>query len=204
MATCAEVIRSAFRRSGVAAAAVTLSAANQQIGLERLQGMYIEWVGSGLFGKFCDYYLTSGDYTAKEFQRIFKADDASVVTIPDTVTDACTGLTRAPLDGACIVVVDPNTSETQTEPETDAGFEAGIHLYDALKGWSTLNDLEVTDYAPLSGRFEEGIKSLLAVALCDEYGYSIPPKLARDAGMAKLRIVSRNDRPRKPSRVEYY
>lgn len=200
MATCRDVIRSAFRRSGVRAAGVRLTATENDVGLERLKGMYLNFLATGLLGQLTDYYLgvaanaSHGTYTALENQRIFKADVTITITIPTFVKDCSTGLNRAPLDGSVIVIANPNASPPVLT----------IYLYDALGGWQVISDLVPASFAPMSGRYEENIKDILAVMLCDEYGLPVTPVLARNAGMAKLTIASKYDQPRKRANPDYF
>lgn len=192
MATCEAVIRSAFRRARLRAAGVPLDDVSAEVGLERLQGLY-QQLANGLLGRVVDYYLTSGAYTAEENQRIYKASPASVITIPSTITDADTGETRAPLDGAFIVVVDPV-----------AGTSA-LHLYNAIMGqWQDVDGLALADTAPLSLQFEEAIKDLLAVALLSETGVEPSKGLARNAGMGRLALATRPQTKSKSAVLVYY
>lgn len=222
MATCLDIIKSAYRRSGIVAAGVNLNASQVEIGMERLIELYQGGRHTGLFGRFTDYYLATGDYTAQEWQRIAKVDPTSVITLPtfySIQTNASDyaftggnftypqeqvgggfnngtsdGSSRAPYDGAMVVVVDQSTA-----PQ----FTTAVHIYDAEAGWIKVNDLSQNDYAPLSGRAERHIKNLLAVDLLGENGQPVDPILLRNASMARMYLGSRYDQPRAPGRVEY-
>jgi len=112
MTTCRDVIKSAYRRSGIMAAGVNLNASQANIGMERLVGLYGSLIEGGMFGRICDKYLDTDTYTAEEGQRVYQSIPATV-TIPTTVVDTGTGLTRQPLDLAFIIVVDPVSGEPE-------------------------------------------------------------------------------------------
>lgn len=193
MALCEEIIRSAFRRSGIAAAGVPLNATRMTVGLEYLQGMYRTFVNGALFGRLTDYYLSSGNYTASEGQRIYKNAPASVITIPPTLTDPNTGATRAPLDAAMIVVVDPATNVP------------AMWIYNTmLAKWQNVANLVPGDVAPMSMEWDDQLKDLLAVYICDENTLSVTPVLAKKVGLAKIAIASRYGNPRVDGVAEYY
>lgn len=180
MSTVQEVIRSSYRRSNIVAAGVTLNAVLSNIGIERLQGMYLKWLGDGLFGPLTDYFADD-DYEAKEFERVFNSA-GNTITIPATITDEDTGAERAPIDGAVIVVIDASVT-----PRT-----VSIQIYDAHYGWSEVNGLTMSSYAPLSGRYEEHLKNVFAMELLSEFPVDgMPtPLQTRLAQMARLSIAS--------------
>ncbi len=188
MATCDVVIRSAYRRCGAIAAGVTLDEIAMAVGLERLNDAYLKMLGDGLFGKLTDYYLATGNYTALENQRIFQADNTSTITIPKTLQDPDTGLIRPPLDGTIIVVINGSAAPP---------YVPSISLYDVLYGWQSIKALSLTDYAPLSGRYEDGLKNFLGVLIADDAGLPVPPVLARGATTFRVNFTSKYDQPRK-------
>jgi len=185
MTTCRDVIKSAYRRSGVMAAGVNLNASQANIGMERLIGLYQTLIEGGMFGRVCDKYIDTVTYTAEEGQRVYKSV-ASTVTIPPTVVDTGTGLTRQPLDLAFIIIVDPVSGE----PE--------YWLFDRMRGqWAAIHDLTLTAQAPLTPRFDEQIKDLLAEALLEETGQPTPGELLRRVGRARMTLATRRVGERK-------
>lgn len=191
MPTCQEVIRAAYRRSGILAAGVNMNASQSAIGLEHLTGLYQNLISGGMFGRAVDYYLDATEYEAKEGQRVFKSQPATV-TLPVSVRDACTGQMRQPRDGAFITIVDP---------------VAGVpsqNLYDRTIGqWVELSDLTLQDNAPLSGRYEDHLKNLLAVKLLGDVDLPMPLELIRAEGRARLALATRPDNERSTGRGEY-
>jgi len=185
MTTCRDVIKSAYRRSGIMAAGTNLNASQSNIGMERLVGLYQNLIEGGMFGRVEDKYLDSAVYTAEEGQRVYQSV-AATVTIPTTVTDKSTGLTRQPLDLAFIIVVDPVTEV----PE--------YWLFDRMRGaWSAVHGLTLTSQAPLTPRHDEAIKDLLAEALLEETGQPMPRELLRRVGRARLALATRRVGERK-------
>lgn len=192
MSKCEDIIRAAFFRAGITAADTPLTASQSKLGLIALQGMYQEF-GNGLLGQVTDYYLSSGPYTASEGQRIFKASPASVITIPTVVTDKDTGINRAPLDGAIIIVIDP------------AVAVPAYWLYNmAIGAWQNIVGLALTDVAPMTYKFDEPLKNILAVILADERGQVAPPIVAKRAALGKLAISNRRLTKSITSCAEYF
>lgn len=187
MATVLETLKSAYRRSGLVAAGVNLNQTQTAVGLERLQALYRGMLASGLLGLFTDVYLEDDTaYEANEQERVYNGEVATV-TFPVTVLDDITGKTRAPRDGAAIVVVNPDTNVPV------------IKIYDAvLVQWQSIESLTIGVTAPMTHRYDNQIKDLLAVDLLGETPLSPSPKLVRDASLARLTIGSRYDQPRKP------
>lgn len=190
MTTCTTIVTSAFRRSGILPALGTPAAADTTIGLERLNGMYMKWLGAGLFGQLVDYYLASGNYTIKENQRVYKKVATGTITYPTFLVDESSGVTRPIKDGSIVVVVDVATNVPI------------FKIYDAMFArWDNAYNLVAGDTAPLSGRHEEALKNCLAVELCDEYGQAVSTVLARNAVTGRLSIMSRHENPRGPTGV---
>jgi len=191
MTTCRDVIKSAYRRSGIMAAGVNLNASQANIGMERLVGLYGSLIEGGMFGRICDKYLDTATYTAEEGQRVYQSIPATV-TIPTTVVDTGTGRTRQPLDLAFIIVVDPVSGE----PE--------YWLFDGMRGqWASIHGLTLTAQAPLTPRFDEAIKDLLAEALLEETGQPTPGELLRRVGRARLSLATRRVGGRKTGKGVY-
>lgn len=192
MTSVTDTLKSAFRRAGINAAGRNMTSTQEGVGLERTQGLYNWMVGSRLFGELTPKLLTSNDnYIAKEWEIVTEpAAYAGVVSFPATVKDTDDGNTRAPKDGAMIVVVNPTT------------HAPNIAIYDAMLGnWQQTQGLVLTDYAPLTHRFDENIKNLLAGMLADDGGYPISKPLAVQIGLAKIALASLRKRE---SPLEYY
>lgn len=192
MYTCRDVIKAAYRRSGIIAAGVNLNATQANVGLERLKGMYENFVSGGMFGRLVDKYIDTGPYEAEENQRVFKTDPDLVVTLPTSVIDRENGGLRQPANFAPIVVVDP-------EAEGPV-----IHVYDRMAGnWLNVMALTLDVRAPLSSAYYDHIVNLLAVRLLDEAGQQIPPELSKAEGRGRLALASRYGEPRKTGVAEF-
>lgn len=194
MATCLEVIQSAYRRGGVTAAGVALNSRQTATGLEQLQELFDTMIGSGLLGQLTDYRLDAETYTAKENQRIFSADvDGATITLPDEITDECTGVVRTPRDGSLVVIADLYS------------ITRYAYVYDAHWGrWESLAGLATNSECPLVSRYKNAVVSMLGVALCDENSLPAPPLLQKRAAMGRLSIASRYDVDRPRPQSEYY
>jgi hypothetical protein len=187
MSSVRDVIKSAYRRSGVKAAGANITAVEYNTGIERLQAMYDKMVSDGLFGRFTDKRLTSATaYEAKERERVYNPSGA-VVTYPTSVLDCISGLTRTPLDGTIISVIVPGS-----DPE--------IKIWDAFRGeWQATKGLTLSSFAPMTSMFDDAIKNFLAVVLADDVGNPVSPLLAKQASTAKLSLSNRYASPRRAS-----
>lgn len=195
MATCDEIIRAAYRRAGAGAGAAitTLDPDDAIVGMERLQGMYLSMLNGGCFGQFCEKYLESGDYEAKEGERVFRVDPTSTITLPASVVDCETGQTRAPREYTVVVVVKPDT------------YVPELWLYNAMLGkWQNVYALQTTDVAPLSLEYQDELKDILSAFIGSETGMTIDPVAAKKAGLSRLAIASKYGRKRKANKAEYF
>ena len=197
MSTCLEVLKSAYRRANLLAMASTVSGTEldsilSSVGMERLQGFYNKLALNGGLGRLEEYYANA-NYEAEENQQVFNSG-GDTITIPDTVVDDSTGLTRAPRHGAVVVVingaVDPFTVET--------------NIYDSHSGWLEISSLAAADYAPLSRTHDEHLKNLLAEYLAAEDGTPVTDLLRRDVAKANLALASMYGNTRKNGKFVYY
>lgn len=174
MVTVRDTIKRAMRQLQVLAAGREPKASESADALTALQGLYNHLASTEAFGPLTNV-LTSGSYVAGENERI---TGATSVTLPDTITDACTGLERSPKDRAVVVV----TGET---PAT--------HLYDAdLAAWIDISALDLNADTPLGSRWAEGIAAQLAVMMAGEFG-ATPNAMTIDAARRGKRAMSRKD-----------
>lgn len=210
MAKCQDVIQSAYRRSTVIGAGVTPNNTQFGIGLELLQGLYMKFIGDGLFGRMTDSYVGPGNLTivAAERQRIFNGSGGNLTVSLPTVVQGVDPFNydygfvpqppqltefpgpRQPFDNMPITIINP----IPTAPSSDT------YLYDANQGmWVKITNLGLEDYAPLSGRYEDGIKCMLAVIIADEQPMQAPPMVMSRAKSFRLSLASGYDSPRRPA-----
>lgn len=177
MATCRDIIKSAYRRSGVKAAASNINDVQYEVGIELLQDMYYGFISGGMFGRADDVLVESATYTAAENQRIYVGVDPCTVTIPEVFNDR--GVNRRPKAGAFIIHV-----------LYDGTMKA--YLWDAWsQAWVLCSSLALDDVAPLGDEYGESIKNLLAVKIADDVGSPVSPLLLRRAATAKMSLASR-------------
>ena len=188
MATCREVITLALKKARQVMPGEEPSADSADDALNTLQSIYDEAVGGGWFGALTDV-LTDADYEAGENERVFNTSDATLnITCPETVTDC--GDERAPYDRSLVVIV---------------GATPAAYLYSSPRGsWDPLDSLSLDDFAPLSERSYDGLASLLAVRLGEEYGADIGPATKGAAAVFTSLISNKRDRQRQPVRATYF
>lgn len=192
MPTAKQIIQSAYRRAGILATGVNMNAPMAEVGLELLRGLYQNLIVGGMFGRTRDViYDSVSDTVAEEGTRVYNKQSATI-TLPVLVDDRCHGGKRQPRDGAFITLVDPVDERTEQ------------WIYDRSLGrWTEINSLALDTEAPLGGRFEDHIKSLLAVRLLGDIGQPTPPELTRQEGRARLALASQYDGERQPGRSDY-
>jgi len=215
MATCRDIIKGAMKKLAVLPIGREPTAAQAEDALDILEGTYRELVGQGVFGRLTDVLVTGSAYAAREQERVVCQNGAGVtVTLPDTITaallaaaPACTDipygaypsccpepcLPRPPYDGACIVVADLNSCVEL------------YYVYDANRAlWAGLDHLTLDMLAPLSGRYENGLKAKLAVRLASGYGRDVTPLLQGEVNGFHYQLAMKNDRRRLPVMAEYF
>jgi hypothetical protein len=153
MTTCREIITLGLQLARVVGMGRDPRAAESELGLTVLQGMYDQMFTGAQFARLTDVYATE-DYTAKENERII-ADNATI-TIPDTI-DVESGEPRTPRDLSAIVVI---TDVTE------------LHYVFSGGRWETAHALTLDSTAPLATRDKVGLAALLAMYLSEAFGPS--------------------------------
>lgn len=201
------LIKGAMRKIGVLASGAEAPASEAQEALELLRQMYLEFVGAGMFGRQADIFVPDGsaDFTAKENRRYTVENIRAIaISLPEMINDSWCRWTppygalwvppgldgepvsndRPPIDGAVVTAADLSSATTRT------------FVYDAaLARWVSLQDMELTDQAPLSTRYAEGLMCELALRLAAEYGEEPSVAVVRGAAQGRSAMVTRFDGP---------
>jgi hypothetical protein len=196
-----------MRKIGVLATGAEPQPSEAQEALDLLRQMYLEFVGAGTFGRQADVFVPAGsaDFTARENRRYTVENIRDIaITLPEMVNDTWCRWTppygdlwrppvvdtepasddRPPLDGALVTAGDLSSETTRT------------FVYDAaLARWVSLQDLELTDQAPLSTRYAEGLMCELALRLAAEYEAEPSVTVVRGAAQGRSAMVNRFDGP---------
>lgn len=182
MATCRDITKGALRKIGKLGAGREPRAADASDALEALQGLYRSLINSGAFGRLRDVTPLT-DYVAGENERIFRTTaDTLTITLPELVDDD--GASYSPLDCSVVIISDVFSGVT-----TEFIYDANQHV------WRSLYDLTDDSNAPLSARDAEGLKALLALQIVDEYGGTLGPATARQAGIFQSSLINRFSMP---------
>lgn len=207
MASCSAVITSALKKLGVSSPSST----ELGDGLLHLQGLYDALVNGGAFGRLRDVVITS-DYTACERDRIFvNTTSAATVTIPDTYSRA--GATPwpyecedVPTSGADQDVRPARDMSVIVVTTIEDGQRPQIWIRDAYQGnWVRIDDLALTDEAPLSGRDYDGFACYLATILADEYSdRDVNPRTALGAAKFLSVISHKGGSPKLSVAVDFF
>lgn len=187
MTTCRDIIKTTLRRLGVVTSGMEPSSSQANDGLEALQAHYDGLVASGRLGRLTDILVTASPYDANCGERIaYSGSGTLAINLPETediglkdqIPEKGSDTLRKPYDLAVIVVEGGST-----------------HLYEA-GAWVELNGLELSDDAPLSGRFRQWLVGELAIRLADDYGMSAPASCVADAMMGRSAISHKFSAPK--------
>lgn len=194
MATCRQIITTALRKARQIGAGDNPSAEDAATALPNLQSFYDELIGLGKLGVLTDVLVTAA-YTAGENQRISNTTTTPwTITLPLTVTDRYTNLVRPVRDRTLVVVAG-----------TTAGATPGNYLFSAQRGaWDRMSNLSLDDYAPLSERAQDGLASIMAMRLIEEYGGQPTVVLQRQSASFLSMLSHKRDSQRVETRADYF
>lgn len=144
------------------------------VALQALKALYVQLVTGGRFGPITDVAVTAA-YTAGENERIADLSGVAVaITLPASVVDAVTGLSRAVEDRSVVQIVGGST-----------------WIYDTGQGaWVDTQAITLASQFPLGHRFMTALAALLAVVVAPELGVSAPETVVTlaESGRAQLRV----------------
>lgn len=188
MKTCLEIVTKALVKINQAAIGGEVDADEAQVGMDVLQSIYDEFVGSPGFNVLTDV-LIDADYEAGENERIQSNGGPFTVTLPTTIEDTETGDTRAPRDFSVVV-------------NADTGI---AYVYSAFSAeWQTLSGLALTSDAPLSERSADGLASLLAARLTADFPSQVPAAVTLAGGRFLSMISMKPASSRRETEVDYF
>lgn len=213
MATARDITNGALRKIGKLAGGREPRTQDASDTLEALRGLYRQLINSGAFGRLRDVVPTGAAYTAGENERVFRNSDATLeITLPELVrrdlpcgplpydeeeayypNGVVDNAMRPPRDCSVVVISDAFTSQT-------------VHyIYDGQQRlWIGLDNLALSDVAPLSDRDPEGLKSLLATQINDEFGGQVGEMTMRMAANFQTALITRYSSPAQIGRTEYF
>lgn len=201
MHTARDVINLALKKLGVLRAGGEASAADAADGLASLVSLYQEWISNGTLGRVGSVIVTQPG-TATAIPNIHVNETVSGVTIdlPQTVDywfwdtynpcrDYGWGLS-VPLGGTESIGVPRDKAVvriTSTENETRATY-----IFDGtIQRWMRIDNLGLTDEAPLSARSFDGLASVLAIRLTEYFGSELAsPVTLQSANRYRTALVT--------------
>ncbi len=165
MSTCREVENRTAKRFSVLEIGENLEADEAAEAHSVLVGVYLDALERSAKPGLTRVLVTSATYTAGEDELIaYDGVTSATITLPVTVVDTKTGLTRAPKDRAVVMI---------------PGTTAQAYVYDEMYGdWVDVCGLAQTDYAPFSNTNMEALSGALAMYLASEYSRPLDPMLA--------------------------
>lgn len=220
MATCRSVINTALRKIGVLAAGREARPTDATDALASLQSLYLGLIDGGAFGRLADVVPLGTHYTSSGNERIFRNSDATMtIGLPEVVSDASGSATY----GTTITIsTDGDTTTVDVKPAQPIGYvkpprdcspvviadaftaSTTTYLYDGgIKAWQTIDGLTLDGVAPLAARNPDGMASLLAAQIADQFGGDLPALTARSAAMFQSGLSTRFSAPREEATGVY-
>jgi len=213
VATARSITNGALRKIGKLAGGREPRTQDASDALEALRGLYRQLINSGAFGRLRDVVPTGSSYTAGENERIFRNSDVTLsIDLPELVRrdDPCRPLPydeepiyypdgvvdnamRPPRDCSVVVISDAFTAQT------------AHYIYDGQQRlWTPLDGLTLDSTAPLADRDPEGLKSLLAMQIVDEFGGQLGEVTARQAMNFQTTLITRFSSPAQMGQTVYF
>lgn len=220
--TCRDLTKRSLRKLFVLASGREPTGSQAQDALDALLSIYKEFVGQGVFGRLNPVIITASTYSARENERVVCNNASGVtVTLPDTITldllretpyylsyddlgttasgyDYGRGyptevIPRPPRDGAIITVTDLFSTLDLT------------WIYDGPGArWISIDSLTLSDIAPLTGRYANGLAAILAVRLAPEWSVTPSPLVLSEANSGRSMLSARYDRQYRPVVASYF
>lgn len=201
MHTARDVINLALKKLGVLRAGGEASAADAADGLASLVSLYQEWISNGTLGRVGSVIVTQpGTATAIPNIHVNETVDGVTIDLPQTVDywfwdtyNPCRDYGRGlsvPLGGTESIGVPRDKAVvriTSTENETRATY-----IFDGtIQRWMRIDNLGLTDEAPLSARSFDGLASVLAMRLTEYFGSELAsPVTLQSANRYKSALVT--------------
>lgn len=191
--TSRDLIQRAFIKLGTVRANGNLTTEDAASGLASLQSLYAEWVTQGTFGRIQNINIsTAQTATAGLNQHInVTTDEAVTVELPATVAFDYWWTWRPCRDYGWGKNV-PVGSDTNNRMPRDKsvvmvsdqfGPGRATYVYDGtIQRWMRVDDFGLNDEAPLSARGADGLASVLATRLAEEYGVELLSPLTMQSG----------------------
>lgn len=201
MKTARDVINLSLKKIGVLRSGGEASASDAADALASLASLYEEWISQGSFGRVRDVVVNvAGEATAYPSVHINEMVDGVTIDLPSVVPydywytwrpyrDYGWGL-NVPLGGDDGNNVPRDKSVvriTSSENTTRATY-----IYDGtIQRWMRIDNLTLTDEAPLSARGFDGLASVLAIRLTELFGSELAgPQTLRSANRYSVALVT--------------
>lgn len=203
MAACRDIITTSLRKIGVLRAGGEASAADAADALSSLKSFYMERITAGTFGRVWNIPISvGGEVTPRGNDHInILTADAVTVDPPSLVPydywrtwmpcrDYGWGLNvplggddgfNVPRDKAPLIITNEFTEERVT------------YLYDGtIQRWMRIDNLALTDEAPLSARGADGLASVLAMRLTELFGSELAGPMTMQSANRYLTALATN------------
>ena len=177
----------ALRKLGVLRSGGEPSAADAEAARQSLESLYSEWITQGTFGRVYNVAITkSGSVTPGHSMHVNVTTDEEVsIDLPATMPRDFWSTWRGdlglnvPRDKSVVIVTD------------QFGAGRATYVYDGTtQRWMRTDTIKLSDEAPLSARGMDGLASVLAIRLTEQFGSELAsPQTLRSANSYRTALV---------------
>ena len=177
----------ALRKLGVLRSGGEPSAADAEAARQSLESLYSEWITQGTFGRVYNVAITkSGSVTPGHSMHVNVTTDEEVsIDLPATMQRDFWSTWRGdlglnvPRDKSVVIVTD------------QFGAGRATYVYDGtVQRWMRTDTIKLSDEAPLSARGIDGLASVLAIRLTEQFGSELAsPQTLRSANSYRTALV---------------
>lgn len=203
MTTNLDIIKRAMKKLHVLPSGGVPSSAEAADGMNALQALIIELIGSGALGRLNDVLATSA-YTAYENDRVH-ASVGVVVTLPTTITtERCDAPVPYELETANTVSARAPRDRTPIVVIASTGV-ATYSVWNTYKNaWVTINSLTKQGDFPFAQYLEDGFAAMLAERLVDDFDQQLGAETKRQAGLCRMMLSTKYDSASRPAVATYF
>lgn len=201
MHTARDVINLALKKLGVLRAGGEASAADAADGLASLVSLYQEWISNGTFGRVASIVASSpGTSSVYPSVHVNETVAGVTITLPQVVEhcfwdtwmpcrDYGWGL-NVPLGGND--GFGPPRDKSVVRITSTENEDRATYIFDGtVQRWMRIDNLGLTDEAPLSARSFDGLASVLAMRLTEYFGSELAsPVTLQSANRYRTALVT--------------
>lgn len=200
-ASVRDIATLALRKLGVLRSGGEPSAADAEAARESLESWYAECIQGGTFGRVANVVVANaGSFDVEPSVHVSATTDGVVVDLPATVPSDHWNTWRpcrdygwgkhVPIGGEPDVIVPRDKAVVAVTSSTNVN--RATYVFDrTVQRWMRTDTLALGDEAPLSARGVDGLASVLAIRLTEQFGSELAgPQTLRSASRYQMALVT--------------